>query len=803
MELRIDQNKIILSSRSKTLKTDRLMKDARFALGIDRFLSKAAEGIVSVFDRIRFDNLQSDDCFFLSTQDGKHTFFFRFGCQLAEKELNDRDIVFYRYVTTIQKKKAFHAFETYLSGPALTLTMNRSRERIRTEEYAKLYHVFSTQNAAFPFLNEQQRQIVTLEDRNVLVHGIAGSGKTNVCIDRILYCACREYAGKTLYTTFSRGLLSDTEYKIASFKSYASELIRTLKSGGVVFADEDYKSAIENKLGIWLDVDGLEKITDKLERIVSYLEYKVDYALIEDLYKKATDRQPAVAGESVFVREYIGNLKNYRLSANLKRIANLSYEIVYKEIYGMIFGCCDGDFSQPRLSKDDYISRRKDSFLREECETIYAIALDYEQFMKARGYVDSNSMSRELLRSQRREKYSLAVVDEVQDLTQVTLLLIRSLALKLFCVGDALQMINPTYFSFAYLKRLMFEQDVTSVAELKHNYRNSRLIEAMLEKLSQMNARYFGTHSFVLKSSGAENAVESAAICVKDKEFVSMLAERKFDRLTLIVDSLRKKEELRKRFPKQEILTVSEIKGLERQAVVLVDVLSDNEAKWAEMSRRTIDRKTADENSVYRYYFNLMYVALSRATQYVYVYESKRIGQFESFFAEQFQTLSSKAAIRKLTDTLGSSGLAEEETLARIDEFIKQEQFDNAHFAAQRLEDADHARLQQDRITVYADLSRSGAYRQAGIAFWKLGLIEDAKKQFAIAGDAALIDLLDACEGQGADRLDYGIVRFYPDVFDQQTATELILGALGDDLRTLRLQQDQLNVTIRRLNDGR
>lgn len=37
----------------------------------------------------------------------------------------------------------------------------------------------------------------------------------------------------------------------------------------------------------------------------------------------------------------------------------------------------------------------------------------------------------------------------------------------MFCVGDALQMINPSYFSFAYLKKLMYDEDLTSVAETK------------------------------------------------------------------------------------------------------------------------------------------------------------------------------------------------------------------------------------------------------------------------------------------------------------------------------------------------
>ena len=82
-------------------------------------------------------------------------------------------------------------------------------------------------------------------------------------------------------------------------------------------------------------------------------------------------------------------------------------------------------------------------------------------------------MSRALLNAISSPVYSVAVVDEVQDFTQVNLCLVKKLARKLFCVGDALQMINPSYFNFGYLKSLMYG-DVTGVEELTHNYRSTQ-----------------------------------------------------------------------------------------------------------------------------------------------------------------------------------------------------------------------------------------------------------------------------------------------------------------------------------------
>lgn len=795
MEVIIDKAITVLSAESKILKTERIIKDTRYLLGIDAFLSKLAEGIL--LSDFAIDTVKATDCFIVTTKDKKHTFFFKLGKQLDKNNVGAKDIVFYKYISSIKKSKQTDIFNRYTT---ITFAVNIEKTQDKTDfnEFNKLYSVFLS--GSLPYLNSQQQEIVTLEDKNALVQGVAGSGKTNICIDKIIYGACREYKGKTLYTTYSRGLLIDTEYKISQFKKNINEFIKAFEKGNIKFVpnDKNKKTAIENKLGVWLDVQEDTAIISKLKRIVDYIENKVDYALIEDIYKENFNKQVLIADEEVFLKEYIGNIKNYRLAANLEKIKSLSSEIIYKEIYGMIFGYADFEGSGI-LSKEDYIAKRANSFSRNEAEIIYAISQDYASFLSQRNYKDNNSMSRELIENYKGVKYSLAVVDEVQDLTQISLKLIKAISIKMFCVGDALQMINPSYFSFAYLKRLMFDKDISTVAELKHNYRNSKLIEKLLSKLSDMNSDYFGTHKFVLQSSGAENNTQTSAVNIKDADFTKRLAEGSFDLLTVVVNSQKKKQELRKIFKRQEILTVSEIKGLERPAVVLIDVLSENLQKWREMERRTVDRKTADENSVYRYYFNLFYVALSRATQYVYVYESNYIKQFDEFFKQNFENLSTKLAIQRLADTLGTAQLAEEETQERIEEFIKQEQYDNAIFAAQKLEDKEESELQIRRIEIYRDYIRKGEYRQGGVRFWKLGLNDDAKKQFTLSGDEKLIGLIDACEGEGADKLDYEIVKFLPDIMDNSIAKEIIVNCLQDDLAELYNSQKQLNKEIEKL----
>ena len=124
-------------------------------------------------------------------------------------------------------------------------------------------------------------------------------------------------------------------------------------------------------------------------------------------------------------------------------------------------------------------------------------------------------------------------------------------------------MINPSYFNFGYLKRIMYG-DVTGVSQLRHNYRSTERIEKIAEKLGEMNMQRFGTHSFVLKGESVASPLPSAAVLVKDKNFVYSLGEKRFENVTVVVSSQKKKEDLRKVLGKTEILTVAEAKGLER-----------------------------------------------------------------------------------------------------------------------------------------------------------------------------------------------------------------------------------------------
>ena len=777
--------KIALSSRKRFYKTEGFISSTRKTAGVDAFVSRVAEGIFK--SNISIPEGGGE----VKVSDGLYTLY------VCRKDVYSGDIVFYGFESeNVGDGGVDRSLQAYFSQSTVSVTLGEAKNKVNQDDLVRLYLVSDSDGAVnFPYLNDTQRKIVETEDSNMLVRGVAGSGKTNVCVEKIVYCACRSYRGSALYTTFSRGLLTETKNRVGLFVKNINDFISAFERGAVVFLDDDHKKAVENKLGILFSVDDDGEIISALKRISAYLSEKVDYFLIEDIYADYCEEARA-AGESVFNNEYLGGGISPHITGAIDKIKNVSTEIIYKEIYGMIFGKYELSSPRKMMTKDEYVSARRDSFTPRECEIIYSVAVDYAEFMEKRGYLDNNLMSRAVMEKVDSPKYSIGVIDEVQDFTQVNLALMKTLCRKLFCVGDALQMINPSYFGFGYLKRLMYG-DVTGVSELKHNYRSTQKLEQIAEKLGEMNISRFGTHSFVISGKSVPSPLDSEAVFVKDKGFSDMLKNKRFENLTVVVGSQKKKERLKKSLGKIEVLTVAEIKGLERGTVILVDILSDNADKWRRLNELSLNRKTADENSVYRYYFNLFYVGVSRARQYLVVAESDYPKFFDKLFDECFVRKNRDGAIAFLKNIAGRIELDDEEFIERIESFCALEQYDNARSAADRLSSDELREKKLVYISVHEKYLRYGAYRDAGIEYWRHGMDAEARECFTRSGDEKLFPLMDACL-KGGSALDPEIVRFYTLVDDNDVAKNIILETLNNDCKDISAAIKSANAILRR-----
>lgn len=784
----VNTNKQVLSSETKIYKTERFFYQTKKLAGIDRFVLKIAENLLSLSKTIfdKYKNREDVNCFKIDVFDKNYSFLIKFGFQLQDAAIADEDIVFFDLQSEFDDLKMNdQRVVQYLKEHRIfSVILKPIVFEEEQSDFKKLYLLSNSEYINFPMLNDKQQKLVEIEKENVLVQGVAGSGKTNVCLSKIIWVACRNYSGKVLYTTFSRGLLIDTKSKIEIFKNNIKNFIADYKNNRIVFLDKNHKKAIENRLGLHLVADNETNVVKKLEQIVNFLETHVDYLLIEDIYKNTFGDDVEMSTESTFLNVFLKNMSNHQLRSRLDKIKNISYSIIYKEIYGMIFGC---ESESGMLDLQTYKKKRENSFSSFECETIHAIAKLYDEFQKTQNLLDNNKISHKLLKNaQKMQKYSLSIIDEVQDFTEVNLNVFKENSLKLFCVGDALQMINPSYFSFAYLKKLMYNEDVTNVSELECNYRNNRKIVEILDSLSDINIKQFGTHSFVLSGESIDQSTETTAIYTCDEGFVKNLRSQKFENFTILVTDFKQKEQLRQSFKKQEILTISEIKGLERDTVLLYNILTDNADKLQKLEEFNINHKQADENSVYRYYFNLFYVGVSRAKHNIFVYEKDKINIFDEFFKENFENLSGAETYKKFSDIVSKIEIDDDEIFERINEFIKLGQFDNARFYANKFEDDYVSNQQLAKIDAFENYVFKGKNKEAGIKLWKAGLAAEAKEQFTISGDDKLIEFIDQLDGRAGVNLDASIVKFFVDFDDNDEAQQLILEVLKQDLEHVR-----------------
>jgi len=779
---------MVLSSQNSVYKTQRFLGLTRHFSKIDLFLSKIADNILS--KKMLGDLNTKQSSFFVSINNDKIYFV-----------VKDNDIIFISYEghdAFIRKGDARFFdlskkddLEIYISNTASTL--------VPDTDLKKLYRLTDSNFVHFPLLDSVQESIITTENENMLVQGVAGSGKTNLCIDKIVYSASRGYAGRILYSTFSRGLLADTRLKVNEFNKQIKILLSAFESNSITIIGDSLTRAIENKLGLRLKV-APDKVIDKLKQIINYLDTSVDYLLIEDIARQNYG-EITIADENYFSTKYIKSIKNHQLTSRLQKLSHLSNEVIYKEIFGLILGGSKQESPKALITLTDYIALRKDSFNANDCETIYTIAKDYLLHLKNNNLSDNNTLSRKMLNLEKAAgEYSLIVLDEVQDFTQINLQFFKSITLKMFCVGDALQMINASYFSFSYLKRILYQKDLSSTAELISNYRNSKLIADIAVNLSDLNAKWFGVHRFLLKNKPLDTYAKSEAAFVSDKNFVSALANEKSSSYTVVVATNKEKLVLREKLPKAEVLTVSDIKGLERDNIVLYNLTSINQDKFAAFSRANISRKTADENSVYRYYFNLLYVGISRARQKLYVFEENKVDIFKDFYSTNFKVLDSLTAAKNLQVSSDKLESEQDELIDRVEEFIKLGQYDNARFTANKIVLERDKKEQLAKIEVFEHYISKGRHKDAGIKFLQYGLYSSAKEQFDTVNETVLSNLAASCEGSD-NELGLEVINSYIELQDNEEVRKIIVGLVQSDLQKMHDNNRNTSITFKKIKE--
>ena len=334
---------------------------------------------------------------------------------------------------------------------------------------------------------EQNAIIRNTTDPNLIVQGIAGSGKTSVALHRIAFLLYKinnltsnnvlifspnqiftEYISNvlpelgesnTLQTTFSSFLetnLSEYEY-VESFTDFVEryykyqepnvKLVSYKQSDEIIEAIEKYINRLLKKISFTNDI-----VTRDFEISKEELNY-----LLKDRYSKLLliERIEKIA-EKICNDYYRGRTGNKK-SIISKLTRNLSIKLNYKEIFKDFF------------RSEEFIESYKGSITEEEIKkSISQKSIKYEDaciFTYIKGLIEGFNY---------RGQIQEVVIDEAQDYNILQYKLIRTIFKKsnFTILGDVNQTVNP-YYKYDSLEKLKEIFSGSIYLELSKTYRSS------------------------------------------------------------------------------------------------------------------------------------------------------------------------------------------------------------------------------------------------------------------------------------------------------------------------------------------
>ena len=649
-----------------------------------------------------------------------HRLLFKYGWQYNNININDNDIVLCRYVNDHDRisEEANSISDNFSLNQEWTDKLNISDFEIQelqnseTLESNKLYYYTDNVNYLMPILNREQEKILKDKEQYVFVNGIAGSGKTNLCIQKMVMDSC--CGNKVLYSTFSESLLNSTQETI--HYNYIDQL-RLIKNELDLYGLNESLILKINNLNLNFSLTGnyLESI-DAFQNKLKTIKYK----MLCDIYNEKYNLKKELVTFKIFSRLFESNqMLTFDLKNKFKD-TQISLEILFKEIEGVVLGL---NSTNPIISFEDYKTERKSIFDEKSLVLIYDIAKEYLEFIsKSDKFADKNLIAVSLIKDNSlKEYYDVIVLDEVQDFTQKELLAFKHMSKKVFAVGDPLQMINPSYFSFNRLKQLYGENHKEYILDL--NYRNTKQLNHAINDLIEINRDKLGNHSNILKNIKTADIQESTYLFfTNQKSILDGLNASEFNDYSIVVATDKEKDIK----CKKEVLTISEVKGLERGTIILYNILSQHLSEWLKLENSQINKKLADENSLLRYYFNIFYVGITRAQRHLLIVEESEINIFRDFFKNNFTYLNKDTPIDSLQLKLDLKTLSLSERIHRINESLKNKLFDNALHYISWIKDEKEKQKQMIRYEIYKDFYKENSFEQSINKCLEFDFIDDA-----------------------------------------------------------------------------
>lgn len=519
------------------------------------------------------------------------------------------------------------------------------------------------EDKAVYYLNDEQFECLAPTDAPTFIFGSAGSGKTTINIHKAFILAMQPI--KIAYFTYSSYLVEDAKklfqkileespeyradellkrvhfYHLNDYISQEVSIYQTVSYEQFRTWVIERQPLLLKQLGIgiydiWKEIRGIIKgmiPKEWIEYRVNMNEWSVASDLVEVIVKKGlghVDGEDLVLHAEKLYEAKTRFLDQYELKAVLlmHQILDqylLNHALIPKEIY---------------LKLDEQYCLYSSS----QRELLYELTLRYQMFLSAEGKVDENDMARQFLNRLMNQKvplFDFVIADEIQDLTEIQIYCLIRLARNrnnLLFSGDINQTIRPTYFHTGRIESILKTSN-THLGFIKHqlvkNYRSTKEVVDLANQVVNLRIQRLGLNK--------KNDYHEIPIRGEQHPIYYFDAKHPLEMVKLIETGLNRHyvaivvpdEEEKKNFErltqqKGAVFTVEEIKGIEKEYIICYNVMTKYKTAW-----ETIINQDVMYQNQYRYYFNLLYVALTRARHHLcFIEEDMPPSLYEQFESE-------------------------------------------------------------------------------------------------------------------------------------------------------------------------
>ena len=519
------------------------------------------------------------------------------------------------------------------------------------------------EDKAVYYLNDEQFECLAPTDAPTFIFGSAGSGKTTINIHKAFILAMQPI--KIAYFTYSSYLVEDAKklfqkileespeyradellkrvhfYHLNDYISQEVSIYQTVSYEQFRTWVIERQPLLLKQLGlgiydIWKEIRGIIKGMIPKEWIdyrVNMNEWSLASDLVEVIVKKGlghVDGEDLVLHAEKLYEAKTRFLDQYELKAVLlmHQILDqylLNHALIPKEIY---------------LKLDEQYCLYSSS----QRELLYELTLRYQMFLSAEGKVDENDMARQFLNRLMNQKvplFDFVIADEIQDLTEIQIYCLIRLARNrnnLLFSGDINQTIRPTYFHTGRIESILKTSN-THLGFIKHqlvkNYRSTKEVVDLANQVVNLRIQRLGLNK--------KNDYHEIPIRGEQHPIYYFDAKHPLEMVKLIETGLNRHyvaivvpdEEEKKNFErltqqKGAVFTVEEIKGIEKDYIICYNVMTKYKTAW-----ETILNQDVMYQNQYRYYFNLLYVALTRARHHLcFIEEDMPPSLYEQFESE-------------------------------------------------------------------------------------------------------------------------------------------------------------------------